>query len=486
MEPGPAIPEALVRRCLGLVATLEPDALAEQVLDALAQATGAQGAALWMGGEGGVLRLAAHRGVVEARALPAALDPADAAVAASLRDGTPAPAPGWPEGEGLLVPLLAGDEVAGVALLARRTSGRFSPVEAGAAAAVGAFAGVALSNARRHQAALRQALRDGEGATYNGPYFLDHAAKELHKARRYGRQLSVAIVSVDNLEQARSDAPREVLGAGTRALAAALSRAAREADVVSRAEDGVFQVLLPETDHFGARTFLRRAAEELAADAAVQALERTVPLLLSLGIATYPRDGADLEGLLARCRARVDEERGSLVRRLHLGDLAPGAFWDLVDLLLSEDARLPESSPSARRRADPRLFEAVQREAARELGRDRRARGVVYLSAPGAQPPLLAELPADPGPSRAGDDPARVILLGPRASAPRGDHPLVTAVSVEGDARLAGHEFLLFLGECSSYALVQRPGGVLFHTCDAPLVDLLVAKLQCAYELQPI
>jgi two-component system cell cycle response regulator len=57
---------------------------------------------------------------------------------------------------------------------------------------------------------------------------------------------------------------------------------------------------------------------------------------------------------------------------------------------------------------------------------------------------------------------------------------------VEGDARIATHEFLLFLGESAAYAFLQRTGGALFHTSDAPLVDLLVAKLQCNYDLQPV
>jgi diguanylate cyclase (GGDEF)-like protein len=484
--PGPEISDAVFRRCLGLVATLDAESLGDLVLSTLAQATGAQGAALWSAGEKGTLRLIAHRGVVEPDALPGVLDPADAGLATGLRSGTPFGAPGWPEGEAIQVPLLLGDEVAGVALLVRRAAGRFDAPEHASAAAVGRFAAVALSNARRFQAAERRALLDPETGTYNLPYFVDHAAKEFHKARRYGRQFSLALVTVDNLNEARREAPVELFRAGTRALAGAIGRAAREADILARADENEFQVLLPETDHFGARTFLRRATDEIAADAAVQLLEQRVPLLLSMGIATYPRDGEDLEALAGRCRARVEEQRGSLVRRLHLGDLPPGAFWDLAALLLSEDARLPESTPSARRHADPALFEAVQREAARELGRDRRARGVLYLGSSTGAAPLMAGLPEGQGASRAGDDPARVFVLGPRSRSSPFVHPLVSRVHVEGDARIADHDFLLFLGESAAYAILQRPGGALFHTSDAPLVDLLVAKLQCAYELQPI
>jgi two-component system cell cycle response regulator len=486
--PGPALSDALFRRCMGLVVTLDIESLGDLVLSTLAQATGAQGAVLWVAGERGTMRLAAHRGLVEPHALPAELDPADPGLAQGLRSGTPFCVAGWPEGEAIHVPLLVGDEVTGLALLLRRTAGRFDAPEQAAAATVGTFAAVALANARRFQAAERRALLDPETGTYNLPYFVDHADKECHKARRYGRQFSTGLISVDNLDRARREAPRELFRAGTRALVAAIGRAAREADVLARADEGEFLLLLPETDHFGARTFLRRAAEEVSRDATVQALERVVPLLRSMGIATYPRDGEDPEALAGRCRARVEEQRGSLVRRLHLGDLPRGAFWELADLLLSDGARFPESSPSARRHADPALFEAVQREAARELGRDRWARGVIYLgsSAVAGAAPLLAGLPRGQGASRSGDDPARVFVLGPRSSGDPARHRLVSRVHVEGDARIATHEFLLFLGESAAYAFLQRTGGALFHTSDAPLVDLLVAKLQCNYDLQPV
>jgi two-component system cell cycle response regulator len=175
------------------------------------------------------------------------------------------------------------------------------------------------------------------------------------------------------------------------------------------------------------------------------------------------------------------------VRRLHLDDQEPGAFWELVSILLDDGGRLPDSSPSARRRADPVLFAAVQREAAREISRDPRARGVLYVGAGGraGRLPLVTELPADDGTWRSGDRPVQVVVLGPRSEDDAPAHALVTEVHVDGDARLAAHEFLLFLGENAAYALLQRSGGGLFHTSDIPLVHLLVSHLQAAYDLQP-
>jgi hypothetical protein len=206
-----------------------------------------------------------------------------------------------------------------------------------------------------------------------------------------------------------------------------------------------------------------------------------------MGASTFPKDGEDFDELLHWARERVQEQRGSLLRRLHLGDVAPAAFWELADLLLSDSARIPDSSPSTRLDADGDFFAAAQREAAREIARDPRARGLVYVSQgrDGAPPPLLAGLPRGEAGMRSGDHPVRVFLLGPRgAGAP--DHPLVTPVYLEGDDRLSSHDVLLFLGENAAYGLLQRRDGTLFHTSDVPLVDLLVSRLQAAYDLQPV
>ena len=55
----------------------------------------------------------------------------------------------------------------------------------------------------------RAGLRDRDSGAYNLAYFADYAGKEFYKARRYGRQFSLLLVSVDNLEQLRREAGRE-------------------------------------------------------------------------------------------------------------------------------------------------------------------------------------------------------------------------------------------------------------------------------------
>lgn len=479
--------QSLFRQCAGILATLDLERLQDLALSVLAQETDAQGAAIWIADERGQLTLRGYRGLVDRAALPPRIDPGQGDLAASIRAGAPFPAAGAPPHKAFYVPLLADQEPVGLALVTDRARGRFGPEEHAVALAISDFAAIAVRNARRFQALERMGLRDRETGAYNLAYFVDYAGKEFYKARRYGRQFSLLLVSIDNLEQLRRESGRDLFRAVARDLVAAISRVARDADILAKVSEHEYYLLLPETDSFGALMFLRRAAEEVRREESVRALSEKAPLLLSMGAATFPKDGEDFDELLHWCRARAEEQRGSLLRRLHLEDLGAAAFWELWDILLAESSHLPESSPSARRPADPELVAAAQREAAREIGRDPRARGLLYAGGASVdRSPLAAALPGLETASRAGDSPARVYLLGPRGNGGAPGHASLTRVYLDGDARLRDHSFLLFLGESSAYGLLEGPGGRLFHTSDAPLVDALVSRLQALYELAPV
>ena len=481
--------QALSRQALQILATLDLEKLQDLALSVLARATDAQGAALWLADDGGRLALRGYRGVVDRAALPSQIDPKAAEWTDLLRAGVPFPALNAPAGEAFYVPLVADDEPLGLALLSDRARGRFGREEHQAAQTVADFAAIATRNARRFGAIERVGLRDRDTGAYNLAYFVDYAGKEFYKARRYARAFSLVVISVDNVGQLRKEGGRELFRRAGRAVVDAVTRVARDADILAKVSDGEYYVLLPETDYFGALMFQRRAADEIRGEEAIRLLEERSPVLLSMGAATFPKDGEDFDELLHWARDRVQEQRGSLLRRLHLGDLDRSAFWELADLLLSEGARIPDSSPSARLAHDPEFLAAAQREAAREIARDPRARGLLYVGVGEgmSRAPVLDGLPPGESAARAGDGAVQVYVLGPRgAMVPGPRHPLVTEVFLDGDARMSEHAFLLFIGEHSAYALLARPGTGAFHTSDAPLVDALVSKLQALYDLQPV
>lgn len=464
---------AIEDRALAIVGVNDLEALQERILQELCEHCGAQSGALWVAGERSGLRLRAWRGLVDRTSLPELVDP-------SLVQATP-----WLSGEALLVPLVtAAGEVQGLVQLGDALGTAFVEARLPDAQRFGAFAASALKTAARFTQLQRQGLRDRDTGAYTISYFTDYATKEIYKARRYGRAFSLLTFSIDNLAAIRARLGAATARQAQQIVLRVISQVTRDADVVARAGEHEFHVLLPETDFFGGLMFLRRALSSLIEEPDGRALEARVPFGLTGGCATFPRDGDDFDELLMRCRKRTEERRGSLHHQLRLDPLP---FWEEVELLLgnSRSPRLPEAhgEPARRGKVADVLFDELQAEVARELLREPGARGLVYVGGPQlrADLPIVRGLEVSPA-----DFAPRVYLLGKRADLT--SHPTITPVFLEGDERLARHEFLLWLGDGLAYALLQRRGrGATwgFHTSDPTLVEGLVSKLQAAYDLQP-
>jgi two-component system, cell cycle response regulator len=462
----------LERRCLKIVSIGDLESLQEAVLAELADLCGAQSGAIWISADRGGLRLRGWTGLADRLALPEKVDP-------SLVQST-----AWKADDTLLVPLATAGEVVGLVQLTHPVASGFADEVLAPAAVLGEFAAPALKAAMRLVGLQRQGLRDPQTGAYTLSYFTDYATKEIYKARRYGRSFSLLTFALDNLPQLKTRLGAAAARTAQKCVLRALGNITRDSDVVARATEQELHVLLPETDYFGALMFLRRSLASVHEDPEARSLELKMPFGLTGGAATFPKDGDDFDELLVFCRRRMEERRGSLQRLLTLDTLT---FWDEVELLLgnSRSPRLPEAKgePSRRGRVADVLFDELQVEVARELMRDPASRGLLYIGAPevNAELPLVMGLegaPTDFGP--------RVYILGRRGSLD--NHPAITPVFLEGDDRLARHEFILWMGDGAAYALLQRRGrGATwgFHTSDPTLVEGLVSRLQSAYDLQP-
>jgi two-component system cell cycle response regulator len=481
---------------LGLELLQNPDLerLQEKLLESLAALCDAQSGALWLSGDaerGGdptvALRLKAYRGLLDRQFLRERLDP-QGPLGPRLREGEPW-ITGAPPAQSLFVPLVAAGEILGLVQLADPLAGELRADAVGSARLLATFSSFALRTGRKLAALQRLGLRDRDTAAYNLSYFTDYAGKEIYKARRYGRTFSLMIFSIDNLAQVKVRLGATEARQATRGIIRALTRMIRDSDVIAKASDSEFYVLLPETDYFGASMFMRRAHAAVREEADAEEVDAQLPLGLVAGASTFPKDGEDFDELIHRCRRRTEERRASLQRRLLLDGLP---FWGEIDLLLGnpQSPRLPAAAPAAepsrRGQVSEGLFDELQAEIARELLRDTSARGLLYIGLP----EIRADLPVVTTLEAAGGAPtelaARAYLLGRRGDL--ASHPTLTPLFLEGDERLARHELILWLSEHSAYALVQRRGrGAAwgFHTSDTAVVEGLVSKLQAEYDLQP-
>ncbi len=475
--------QAVSKLCLELLSNPDLEWLQERILADFSGVCDAQSAALWVSDERGQLVLKVYRGLIDRQFLRERIDP-NLPASGPLREGIPfitgeAPRPV------LHVPLKAQGELLGVAQLFDPLSGEFRGDLLKSAKLLGDFAALALKNGRRFFSLQRLGLRDRDTAAYNLSYFTDYASKEIYKARRYGRTFSLLTFSVDNLNQIRQRLGHDESRKATRGLIRALSHIIRDSDILAKATEQEFYLLLAETDYFGALMFMRRALAAVKDDPDTKDIEAKLPLGLVGGAATFPKDGEDLDELVLRARRRLDERRASLQRRLHLDGVS---FWEEVEILLggAQSPKLPtdeKAEPSRRGKVAQTLFDELQAEVGRELTRDPYSRGLLYVG--GAE--VKADMPIAQGLDALPADFAfRVYALGRRADLD--SHPALTPVFLEGDERMLRHQFLLWLSEHSAYALIQRPGrGVTwgFHTSDTAVVESLITKLQAEYDLQP-
>lgn len=148
---------------------------------------------------------------------------------------------------GLVVPIAeAGMETGALAAYAR-AAGAFRPEHAQALAELAAEAAPGIANARRFAEAELRAVTDALTGVRNRRGYDEELAREVARARRTGRPLSLLLLDLDDFSNVnkRFDFPGgdQVL----REFAEQLRRAARATDIVCRRGGEEFALVLPET-----------------------------------------------------------------------------------------------------------------------------------------------------------------------------------------------------------------------------------------------
>jgi hypothetical protein len=127
--------------------------------------------------------------------------------------------------------------------------------------------------------------------------------REDARHRRYRRPSAVVVVRVQ--PRARAGDRDDWLNRLAGPIAHVLRRGARETDLVTRATEGRFQVLLPETSAIEAERFAARVLADC--DVWVRAIGAPVDVRVASAAATGEMD---LEGALARAVAGVEPRNG--------------------------------------------------------------------------------------------------------------------------------------------------------------------------------
>ena len=216
--------------------------------------------------------------------------------------GQLAPAPGEPTGTWCVaVPLLSSGSVVGVLdLYGSSAPGGFDERDLATMRTFASQATVAVDNVMLHEEAQRLAITDGLTGLWNYRYFTMTAAKELERAARFGRSLSVLMLDLDHFKAVNDTFGHPRGDAVLVEVAARLKSQIRDVDTLARYGGEELVVVLPETDGPGALQVAERILAVVRGASFGTPDEVPIRLTLSAGVAVFPDHGASVAALLGR------------------------------------------------------------------------------------------------------------------------------------------------------------------------------------------
>jgi diguanylate cyclase (GGDEF)-like protein len=189
------------------------------------------------------------------------------------------------------MPLRRDGKVIGVLTVARAAGApSLDDTALAAIGALAAHAGTAVGNVLAHEEARRLSVTDPLTGAGNVRQLSTTLSREVERAHRFGRPLSVLMLDLDHFKQVNDTHGHDFGDVVLREFARRLSGCLREVDTVARYGGEEFAVVLPETDGEGATRVAERILEAVRSEP-FGTPTVTWPLTVSIGIASYPTHG---------------------------------------------------------------------------------------------------------------------------------------------------------------------------------------------------
>jgi diguanylate cyclase (GGDEF)-like protein len=215
---------------------------------------------------------------------------------------------GWRPDEVLWIPLYSEDRLLGCLSVEEPHNGKSPTLETIRSLEIFANQAVtAIESARSYDEAREQSIRDSLTGAYNHRHFQEVLQRELGRAERLGRPLTVLMLDIDDFKSINDRFGHPVGDAILQGIVAEIRNEVRgDMDLLARYGGDEFAVVLPETPPseavLVAERVRRRVDERLfRMPDSGQMLRATV----SIGVATYPDDAGEKADLVEKADAAL-------------------------------------------------------------------------------------------------------------------------------------------------------------------------------------
>ena len=198
-----------------------------------------------------------------------------------------------------IVPLICQDRVVGVLNLAdKMDSGHFDSGDIALIELFSQLVGASIGNIKLFEKIQHQATTDGLTGLVNHRTFYEILEKELWRSRRYGGQISLIMIDVDNLKKINDDYGHRVGDKVIKEISKRIKECIRQIDTAARYGGDEFAVILLNTSLVDASIVAKRMVDAVAKTPTAWNKEQ-IPLSISVGLGQYDA-GASPEDITSR------------------------------------------------------------------------------------------------------------------------------------------------------------------------------------------
>jgi len=189
-----------------------------------------------------------------------------------------------------IVPLVCQDRAVGVLNLADKTEDdSFSSEDIALIELFGQLVGASIGNIKLFEKTQRQATTDGLTGLINHKTFYEILEKELWRSRRYGGQISLIMIDIDDLKKINDAYGHRAGDKVIREVSRRIKECIRQIDTAARYGGDEFAVILPNTSLSDAIVVAERMVEVVSRTPTTWQKEQ-IPLSISVGLGQYDAD----------------------------------------------------------------------------------------------------------------------------------------------------------------------------------------------------